>query len=214
MAASTAISAQGSKLYIATGTGGAKNITDVTVGYPTLLTSAAHTFTNGDVITLAGLTGADAALLNGQKAVVKYATTNTYAVDIDTTGKTITAGAGTATPALWTKVSNLKDFSGFDGSASDIDVTNLDSDAMEFRPGLVDNGSFTVNVDQDNADAGQLACRAAQIARTVEQFKLELPNADAATFEGYVKKFGTGGGVNAVVKSPVEIKITGAVIWS
>ncbi|MBK7592267.1 MAG: phage tail protein, partial [Betaproteobacteria bacterium] len=40
--ASTAISAQGTIVQIATGTGGAKTITAVTVGYPAIVTSTAH----------------------------------------------------------------------------------------------------------------------------------------------------------------------------
>ena len=68
---STAISAQGSIVQIATGSGGAKTITGVAVGNPTILTSAAHGFSNGDVVTFAALTGADAALLNGQTLVVR-----------------------------------------------------------------------------------------------------------------------------------------------
>ena len=59
------ISAQGSTLQISTGTGGAKTITAITVGNPTIITSAAHGLSNGDVVTFASLTGADAALLNG-----------------------------------------------------------------------------------------------------------------------------------------------------
>ena len=98
--ASTAISAQGAVLSIGTGSGGAKTISGVTVGYPTLLTATAHGFNNGDVVALAALTGADAASLNGLTVTVKYKSTNAFYVDVDTTGKTITPGSGTATPAM------------------------------------------------------------------------------------------------------------------
>jgi hypothetical protein len=213
--ASTAISAQKSKFYIGTGTGSAENITGVTVGYPTILTITATTRVNGDVVTIAGLTGADAALLNGQTIVVSNKTTNTVAVDIDTTGKTITAGSGTATPVTWTQIKNLKSFTGLDGSPSDIDTTNLDSDAKEYTPGLVDNGMFSGEVDRDPADAGQLAFDAARVAGTTKNFKLVLPASVAtATFSGYVKKFGLAGGVDQVLKTPFDIRITGAVSWS
>src|SRR5262245_45201011 len=94
---STAISAQGSLLQVSSTAGSAKTITGVAVGFPTIITSAAHGLTNGDVVTFAGVTGADAALLNGVSAVITNVTTNTFAVGINTVGKTITA-AGTATP--------------------------------------------------------------------------------------------------------------------
>ena len=119
--ASTAISAQGSIVQIATGSGGAKTITGVAVGNPTILTSSAHGFSNGDVVTFAALTGADAALLNGLTFTVRDKTTNTFAVSVDTTGKTITAGSGTATPTTFTQINNIKTFSGFDGQASELE---------------------------------------------------------------------------------------------
>lgn len=211
---STAISAQGSVFSIGTGTGGAKTISGVAVGSPTILTATAHGFANGDVVALAALTGADAASLNGLTATVRSKTTNTFAVDVDTTGKTITAGAGTATPNTYTAVKNIKTFSGFDGSAPEIDSSNLDSTAKEFIIGMVDNGQFTMELDNDSSDAGQLALRAKRDASAKANFKLVLPDASTASFSGYVKKKGLGGGVDQALKSAVDIRISGAVTWS
>lgn len=208
--ASSAISAQGSVLAIGTGTGGAKTITGVAVGNPTIITSAAHGFANGDVVTLAGLTGTDAATLNGLVVSVRNVTANTYAVYVDTTGKAITA-TGTATPVTFTNVANMKDFSGFDGSASEIDVTNLDSTAKEFRLGLTDPGQFTLNIDYDSANAGHVALRAKQVSGLLSNFKLTLPNTNVVTFTGFVKKFSLAGGVDAVAKTAVDIRVSGAV---
>lgn len=209
---STAISAQGSKLEISSTAGAAKTITGVQVGFPTILTSAAHGLGNGDVTTLAGLTGADAALLNGQTVVVKNKTTNTIAVDIDTTGKTITA-AGTITPLSWTKVENLVSFNGFDGQASELDVTDLDSTAKEFMLGLQDWGTFSFDVNRDFNDAGQQAVDAAKRAGAQKAFKLTLPNGKTKTFNGYVKNSPLEGGVDQVLKtSGVTLRITGDVV--
>lgn len=208
---SSAISAQGSVLAIGTGSGSAKTITALALGSPTILTSAAHGFLNGDVVTMAGFTGADMALLNGITFTVRDVTTNTFAVKVDTTGKTITAGAGAATPTTFTNVANVKDYSGFDGSASEIDVTNLDSVAKEFRLGLVDPGQFTINIDYDNTNAGHVALRAKQVSGVLCNFKLTLPNTNVITFTGFVKKFSLAGGVDAVAKTSVDIRISGAV---
>lgn len=208
---STAIPAQGSILQIATGAGSAKTITDVFVGNPTILTATAHGLANGDVVTLAALTGLDAATLNGLTVSVRNITTNTFAVYVDTTGKTITAGSGTATPVSFTAVANIKDFSGFDGSASEIEVTNLDSVAKEFRLGLTDAGQFTINLDYDNSNAGHIALRARQVSGLSTNFKFTLPNSNAITFTGFVKKFSLAGGVDAVTKTAVDIRVSGAV---
>src|SRR5512143_1536963 len=98
--------AQGTTLKIDSTSGAAKTITDVFVGFPTILKSVAHGLVNGDVVALANLAGADAALLNGETAVITNVTVDTFAVGIDTTGKTITdnTDAATATPETWTTI--------------------------------------------------------------------------------------------------------------
>lgn len=208
----TAISAQGSKLEISSTAGAAKTITGIAAGFPTIITSAAHGLQNGDVITIAGVTGADAALLNGQTAVVTNKTTNTIAMDIDTTGKTITA-AGTVTPVSWVKVKNLLSFKGFDGQASELDATDLDSTAKEFLLGLQDWGTFSFDVNKDFTDAGQLALDAAKRSSAQKSFKLTLPNGKTKTFNGYVKNSPLEGAVDALVKQTgVNLRITGDVV--
>jgi hypothetical protein len=207
---SSAISAQGTTLSIGTGTGAAKTITGIVVGNPTIITSVAHALNNGDVVTLAGLTGADAGLLNSNTYSVRNITTNTFAVYVDTTGKTITA-AGTATPVTFTAVANIKDFSGFDGSASEIDVTNLSSTAKEFRLGLTDPGQFTFNIDYDNTNAGHVALRSKQVSGALSNFSMTLPNSNVITFSAYVKKFSLAGGVDAVAKTACDLRISGAI---
>lgn len=207
---STAISAQGSDLQIETGTGSAKTITAIQVGNPTILTSTAHGLGNGDVITLAGLAGADAALLNGKTAVLTNKTANTFAVQIDTTGKTFTA-AGTATPVAYTSIANVKSYNGFDGAASEIDVTNLQSVAKEKRLGLQDFGKFSFEMNPDFNDAGQNAMRAAKAAGAQKNFKLIYPNGKAASFAAFVKSMPEQGGVDGVIAGSAELTITGAV---
>lgn len=207
---STAISAQGSVIAIATGSGAAKTITAISLGNPTILTSSAHGFINGDVVTLAGLTGTDAALLNGQTVSVRNVTTNTFAVYIDTLGKTITA-SGTATTATFTTIVNVRSFSGFDGAASEIDVTNFSSVAKEFVLGLVDSGMFSFEMDYDSDNTGHVALRSKQVSGVLTGFKLSLPDATVITFNAYVKKFSLAGGVDAVVRTAVDLRITGAI---
>jgi predicted secreted protein len=207
---SSAISAQGSVIAIATGSGGAKTPTAIALGNPTIITSAAHGFNNGDVVTIAGFTGVDAGLVNITTSV-RNVTANTFAINVDTTGKTITLGAPTATPTTFTNVANVKTFTGFDGSASEIDVTNLDSLAKEFRLGLTDPGQFAFEIDYDSANAGHIALRSKQVSGLITNFKLTLPNATVVTFSAFVKKFSLAGGVDAVAKTSVDLRISGAV---
>ena len=108
-------------------------------------------------------------------------------------------------------MANIKDFTGFDGAASEIDVTNMDSSAKEFRLGLVDSGQFNFNIDYDSANVGHIALRAKQVSGVVSNFKVVLPNATAITFNGFVKKFSLAGGVDQVAKTAVDIRITGSI---
>jgi hypothetical protein len=206
--ASSAISAQGTILSIGTGSGSASTITAVTLGNPTIITSTAHGFNAGDVLNIASVGGATT--VNGTYSVV-YKTANTFAIALDTTGGTAYTSGGTATPVTFSAVGNIKDFSGFDGSASEIDVSNLSSTAKEYRLGLTDPGQFTINIDYDGTNAGHIALRAKQISGLLSNFKLTLPNAQNITFTGFVKKFALAGAVDAVAKTAVDIRISGAI---
>ncbi len=207
---SSAISAQGSVLAIGTGSGGAKTITAMAAGNPTIFTSTAHGLVVGDVVTIAALVGTAAASFNGLSFTVTHKTTNTFALPVDTTALAYTSG-GTATPVTFTNIANLKDFSGFDGSASELEVTNLDSVAKEFKLGLTDPGAFSINIDYDSANAGHIALRARQVSGVLCNFKLTLPNATVITFTGFIKKFSLAGGVDAIAKTSVDIRISGAI---
>ena len=207
------ISAQGSTLQAATGTGGAKTITAISVGNPAIVTSTAHGLTNGTLVTIAAVTGTMAALVNTTQIICNV-TANTIALlNVDTTGLAYTSG-GTATPVTYTKINGVLSFSGFDGAASDLDTTDLDSTAMEYINGLVDEGKFSFEAKRIKTDAGQLALRAARTSGAVMGLKLTLPDTAVATFNVLVKTVPTAGGVNAVLKGNFDCKITGAVTWS
>jgi hypothetical protein len=211
--ASTAINSQQSKVEVNTSTAGAKTLTAITQANPGVFTSTAHGLSVGDVVTLASIVGMTQ--LNGVSGVVQYKTANSFVLaGVDTTAMSAYTSGGTATPVAWTQIKNIKTFSGMDGSATDIDTTNLQSTAKEFLQGLQDEGAFAMELDLDTADAGQIALLAARTAGTAKSIKLTLPNAATATFTGYVKKASASGGVDAPLKRSVDIKITGPVTWA
>lgn len=207
----TAISAQDSDLEISGTTGAAKNVADLALGFPTIVTSTAHGLKNGDVVTFAALGGNTT--LNGLTLVVKNITTDTFAVDVDTTGGAAYTSGGTATPVQWTSINNLVSFNGFDGQASELDATNLKSTAKEFLLGLQDWGNFSFDVHRDFNDAGQQALDAAKRAGTKKKFKLTLPNGKTKTFDAYCKNSPLEGAVDSLLKSSgVTLRITGDVV--
>jgi hypothetical protein len=127
---------------------------------------------------------------------------STFSVD------TAADGAGTPT---WTNVGNIKSYSGFDGSATEIDVTDLNSVAKEKRLGLQDWGSFSLDANINYTDAGQAAMLASCKAKTVKQYKLTLPDGSAKTFAAYVKTFPLAGGTDTVLTGTIALTITGDV---
>lgn len=206
------ISAQGSTLKIGTGDGSPVTISAIAVGYPTVITATG--LNDGDVVEIAALTGADAGLVNGNEYVVQFSTGLKASLDVNTTGKTITVGSGTATPVTYTKIGGVLTFTGLDGAAPDLDTTDLDSTAMEYISGLKDEGKFGFEVKIDRTDPGQLALEAARVSGAVKPFKLTLPDASVASFNILVKSTPINGAVNAVLKGSVDTKITGPVTWA
>jgi hypothetical protein len=210
--------AQNTKLYIAGSSGSAKTLTAASAGFPTILTSTAHGLVNGDIVAIAGITGTigtDATYgLNGKSFTVKNITTNTFAIEANTTGLTYTSG-GTATPSAWIQVKEVKTIKSSGASASKIDVTDLDSTAKEYRAGLVDNGTFSSDVNILESDPGQAAVLAAFIAATVNNYKVVSPS-KTRTFQASCLKFPTipDSAVDGVQTGSAEWQISGSVTVS
>lgn len=214
--------ARNTKIYIEGSAAVAEVLTAVTVGYPTIIAITGHAgVANGDLVTFAGFTGADAGVLNGATAVVKnYATggtNDTFAVDINTVGKTITIDAGvtTATPTDWIQVKEVKGINPAGAQVSTIDVTDLDSDAMEYKAGLPDNGSLSIDINILESDAGQAACLAKFLASENANFKV-VTAAKTRTFNGTITSWPTipTAAVNGVQVGQAQIQVNGAVTVS
>lgn len=107
-------------------------------------------------------------------------------------------------------INNVASFSGFDGEASEIDVTNLSSAAKEYQVGLKDFGAFSMEIHPDFDDAGQNVLRTA--GNATKTFLVTLPNSKKLTFKGLVKNADSlNGGIDAVLTGTVTVKISGPV---
>lgn len=208
MPTSTAISAQGSTFSIEGTPGSSITITAITKATSAVVT-ATNTLSVGDVVEFGTVTGMPE--IYGLLGIVTVASGTSFTVNIDSSGFSAAGTAGTAVPKTWTAINNIYDFSGLDGSVSELDKTNMQSGAMEYQAGLQDFGNFSINVHIDNTDAGQLALRAAKSAAATKAFKLVLPNGKLRVFKGFCKKFSESGGVNALHKGSVDVRITGVV---
>lgn len=127
-------------------------------------------------------------------------------------GTTFTFNNGT----IATNVVGIKSYTGFDGEAADIDITTLASTAKEYSIGLEDFGNFSLELIVDPDDTGQLAILAAKSAGATRECVLTLPTGtlSTATFNVVVKSFSQSGGVDEVIMGTVNMRITGAVVWS
>lgn len=130
---------------------------------------------------------------------------------LDAQGATLTVEDSGGSPI---NIGGLVSFDGFDGEASDIDITTLASVAKEYRQGLQDFGNFSIELMRDPADTGQQELAAMKAAYATREFVLTLPDGDVATFQGYVKSLTASGGVDAVVTGSCNIKISGDVVWT
>jgi len=214
---SGALETQGVTLAIETGSGSAVTTVTATAGYPTIITKASHGLDNGDVVTLSAFAGTDAAYMNGKTAVVMFAGTNTLALDIDTTGKVLTAANGTLTPVTFSDIGELVTFDGpGSGTASIIDITHLKSTRKEKRIGLPDEGKMSLTLNLVPSDVGQLAAKASRDARTLKSYRVTLTDTPASvlTFSAYCLSFPISGGVDAKIAVKIDLEITGEVTWS
>jgi hypothetical protein len=116
---------------------------------------------------------------------------------------------GGISPTTWQAIGEITNFSAFDGKASEIDVTHLQSAAKEILMGLQDFGQFSIDVNHLSGDAGQQQLRAAKTAQTIQSFRAQWRNGEICNFLGYVLSAPVTGGVDAKVDGSFDIRISG-----
>ena len=119
-------------------------------------------------------------------------------------------------PQIFEAVGQVISITGPDGSASEIDVTNLSSSAKEFVIGLPDNGSvqFEVSFDYKSATAkhDDLISARNTVPQVLQQFELRLSDSPQTVlaFSAYVSTFSLSVGVDDKVGATFSLRISGA----
>ncbi len=119
-------------------------------------------------------------------------------------------------PSVFTNISNVTTINESGAQRSEIDVTNLDSTAMEYAPGLVDFGSMTFEVNWDPLEATHVTLDSIFLSgavrdwRITESPRVTPPTGETTYFKGYVSALTKTRAVNQVVKASVTIRVTGA----
>ena len=114
------------------------------------------------------------------------------------------------TPAIGGVIS----IGGPSGSAPVIDVSTLDSTGAEKLMGLLDEGQVTLECNLLPADAGQVACKVARLARTAHEAVITFSDANTATFDAFVTGYSVSGAVNQQLKVTITLEVSGAVVYS
>ena len=204
------LDAQGTKLEMSNGDGTPITEMTATVGYPTLLTKATHGLTDGIVGALSAFAGTDADDMNGETILVKYASTNTFSVDIDTTGKTLTAENGTITPSAYAEIGEILDWDLPGDTHNMIDKTDLGSTRGEETPGIPRGSATTFSIGWTSDDAGLLAAEVARAAKTLKTWRITYSDDATHSFTGYVVAISDSGGVDDKVNGSITIHRVGA----
>ncbi len=207
---STAQVAQLSKFYVSGTPGTAITITAISKAVAAVVT-ATNTLAVGDVVIFGTVTGMPE--INGLLGIVTVASGSSFTVAIDSSGFATAGTAGTASPQTFSKVGNVQDFTPDGGTATVIDVTNMDSTAKEKRQGLQDNGNYSLTFDSDDTDVGQLRLIAARAAQAVVVFKQYYPGGlKIRAWQGFVQKVTEPvAGVDKVLRSSATIVVTGPI---
>lgn len=132
---------------------------------------------------------------------------------IESQGMKIQRGTG-AGPYTYTDIPEIKSFSGPGGSASVIDVTDLNSAGKEKRMGLADEGQLQLTINYIPDNAVHMSLRADRAARARVPFKMVFTDTAPATnwtFFAFVTGFSVSGGVDGVIEAQVTLEITGAI---
>jgi len=211
------LESQGTKLEMNTGTtGSAETITVMTLSNPTVLTSIGHDLTNGDVVAAADFAGDDAADINGNSYVVRYATDDTFAIDLDSSALTITdnADSATMTPQTYTEICSITDWDLPGDTHNMIDYTALGSTRAEEKPGIPRGSAVTFSVNWTSDDTGLLAAEVARAAKTLKTFKLTYSDSSVHTFTGYIIGINDSGGGDDKVNGSITIQRVGALTLS
>jgi hypothetical protein len=209
-----AIKGQGGQLAVGSATSGsALTITAATAANPVVLT-VTNTLVAGDIAVVAALTSGPTNLNN--RAFVIASPSGSAATLKGEDGSTNTAYSSSGgTLQKWTmlNVSQGTNIQGFDGQSSEIDTTNLQSQAKEFLLGLQDFGQVTIELLQ-SSDSGQARLRAIKAGQLIVPFSLTLSDGSVAAFMAGVKQFSFSGvQPDGAVKNNVTLRVTNAPAW-
>lgn len=124
----------------------------------------------------------------------------------------IGAEEGPGSPTLFRQIGECKQVNRDGADRPDIDVSHLESTSREYRLGLQDAGSVTLEMNWISTDVGQLRLIAAAGEDEPSEMKAEYPNGKTSYFQGLVKSVnGPNAAVDGTLMLTATIRISGSV---
>ena len=128
----------------------------------------------------------------------------------------VTLGVGnTASPVVYTDIADITEITGPDGSAGEIETTDLSSTSKTFIRGLTDNGSvsFTLNYIPANTQHAQLFADFSSATEVARDYRLTFTDSPEThwTFSAYVSQFSVSNGLDDKLTASCAIRIKGTI---
>lgn len=206
--------AQQSYLSVSTAEAAADVITAISAANPGVVTSASHGITAGSIVRIADVLGM--VQVNNRAFVAGTVAANTLELrGQDTSGYSAYVSGGNMYAQTMVEVGYVREMSGFDGEAPDVDVSHLRSLEREFLLGLPDPGNFSLQLwVPSTADTSHARLRKLKELGTAAAFSLTLASGQVAAFMALVKSFQlqpiqTDGAVGA----QVSLRLRSALAW-
>ncbi|WP_417534205.1 phage tail tube protein [Marinobacterium stanieri] len=129
-------------------------------------------------------------------------------------GAVVEFSDGAATPN-YTAVTGAENLTWGDGEVSQIDTTTLESDAMEYSPGLPDFGSASMNFKRrDPNDPGQAAMEASLGDPLLRELRITFSTGDICTMKLFVTSMPYDGSLNNILTGSANLKVSGKPEWT
>lgn len=135
---------------------------------------------------------------------------------LQTQGTILKISDETSSPWTYNAINNVEGFSGPGGSATVIDVSDLNSTFREKIMGLPDEGQFSFTIQYIPADTQHALLRSQRAARALTYFQIDFTDSPTTTwtFSGYVLEFAVNGDIDSKVMADITVEITGAITES
>ena len=133
---------------------------------------------------------------------------------LDSQGLTIARQNPTSSPVnTYETIPEVSNVSGPGGQANEIDVTDLSSTAKEFRMGLQDEGSITLDINYIPANTVHAGLRSDRANQTLRSFRITFTDSPVTTwtFSAYVLGFEVSNAVDDVTKASVTLRVSGSI---